>query len=140
MAGRARRSATCTHPTQDRPVRCPTVVRHLGAGASPHHPSHSLLVESTLDVGSRGALFGRAERIQINGGELGFSGGDLTTLYKVCSVVLGSAWRVATLRSAEFSVGVCGAVNFVPETLRATFDARAPTGFAVYLQVTPSAK
>ena len=53
---------------------------HGGPGASPHHASNSVLAESSLDLGKRNTVFVRAERVQKNGEELGFQGGDLTTL------------------------------------------------------------
>jgi hypothetical protein len=111
---------------------------HGGPGASPHHLSSSLLAESHLEIGSRTAVFARLERVQKNGEELGFSGGDLTTLYDVRSIVAGFARRVASVGSAEFSLGARGSVNFVPQSLLATYGTRTPGGFAVYTQVGPS--
>ena len=113
---------------------------HGGGDASPHKSSNSLLAESKLEVGSRTSVFARVERVQKNGEEMGFSGGDLSTLYDIRSVVLGGTRKLATARSAELSLGARGAVNFVPEALRATFDTRTPTGFAVYLQLRPKAR
>ena len=45
-------------------------------------------------------------------------------------------WLVS-LHGAALAVGTCGAVNFVPRTLLATYGTRSPSGFAVYVQVRP---
>jgi len=76
--------------------------------------------------------------VQKNGAELGFSGGDLTTLYDIRSIVAGFTRHIASVGCAEFSLGVRGAVNFIPPTLLATYGTRTPTGFAVYAQLRPS--
>jgi len=111
---------------------------HGGPGASPHHRSASLLVESNLEIGAKSALFARVERVEKNGEELGFQGGDLTTLYDVRSIVLGGTRLLVTYRGAELSVGARGALNMVPATLLATYGTRTPTGVAVYLQLRPA--
>ena len=113
---------------------------HGGPGASPHHKSSSVLAESNLEIGSKSAVFARVERVQKNGEELGCSGGDLTTLYDIRSVVAGMNRTVATAASAEFSLGVRGSANFVPASLLATYGTRTPTGYAIYLKVRPKAR
>lgn len=110
---------------------------HAAPGASPHHASHSVLAESNLEIGARSAVFARVERAQKNGEEMGFSGGDLTTLYDIRSVVAGATRTIATAGAAEFALGARASVNFVPETLLLTYGTRTPSGFAVYLRVRP---
>ncbi len=110
---------------------------HGDPGASPHHRSSSLLAESTWQLDAGNAVFARLERVEKNGAELGFFGGDLTTLYDLRSVVGGVTHRVATARGAELSLGVRGSVNFVPQTLLATYGTRTPTGFAVFARLRP---
>ncbi len=111
---------------------------HGAVGISPHHLSMSLLAESNLELGERTSLFARAERVEKDGEELGFQGGDILTLYDVRSVVLGAVRTVAQLgRAAEIGVGARAAVNFVPSTLLLYYQTRTPLGFAVYLRVSP---
>jgi hypothetical protein len=112
-------------------------VLHAAPGASPHHESRSALLESTLDIDFWGSVFARAELVEKSGEELGFLGGDLTTLYPIQSLVLGGT------RELKFSVrygwtlgaGARASVNFVPEELRATYGTRRPTGMAVFLTI-----
>ncbi len=113
---------------------------HGDPGASPHHHASSLLAESSLEVGSRTVVFARAERVMKNGEELGFLGGDLTALYDVRSISAGVTRRAGSILQAELAVGARGAVNFVPETLLATYGTRTPFGFAVYLQLQPAGR
>ena len=111
---------------------------HGGPGASPHHASNSVLAESSLDLGRRNTVFVRAERVQKNGEELGFQGGDLTTLYDIRSVVGGLTHRVATLGIAELALGARGAVNFIPPSLLLTYRTRTPVGLTAFVQLRAS--
>jgi len=113
---------------------------HGGPGASPHHRSGSVLAETNLTLGG-GALFARAERVQKNGEELGFAGGDLTALYDVRSLVLGGEHRIALFRGLALSLGLRGAVNAVPPSLLATYGTQHPTSLALFghLQVLTTA-
>lgn len=114
------------------------LILHGGPGASPHHHAGSVLGESNFQLGRRTTVFGRWERVTKNGEELGFLGGDLTALYDVRSVVLGVSRDIVRLRSTELSLGARGAVNFVPQSLFATYGTRRPTGFAVFARVRPT--
>lgn len=113
------------------------LILHGNPGASPHHHAASLLAETNFEIGRRTALFARAERVKKNGEELGFLGGDLTALYGVRSYVLGASRDIATIGAAQFSLGARAAINFVPQTLFATYGTRRPAGFAVYARVRP---
>ncbi|MBC8086118.1 MAG: hypothetical protein H7Z40_02550, partial [Phycisphaerae bacterium] len=113
------------------------LILHGNPGASPHHHASSLLAESNLELGKRTAVFARVERVEKNGEELGFLGGDLTALYDVRSIVLGATREVLSIGNAQFAVGARGALNFVPQSLFATYGTRRPTGFAVYTRVRP---
>jgi len=115
------------------------LILHGGPDASPHHHSSSVLAEANLSVGASTQVFARAERVQKNGEELGFLGGDLTELYDVRVISGGGARRVTTMRSTDLLVGARGAVNFVPATLLATYGTRTPVGFFLYLQLRPAA-
>jgi hypothetical protein len=110
---------------------------HGGPGASPHHHASSLLTETNVEIGTRSAVFARIERVRKNGEELGFQGGDLTTLYDIRSVVLGATHALLSTRGAQLSLGARGAVNFVPQSLFATYGTRTPVGASVYLQLRP---
>lgn len=112
-------------------------VLHAAPGASPHHQSTSLLIESNLDLNARTAIFARFEAVEKSGDELGFSGGDLTTLYAERSVVLGGTHLLASYGDGEVRLGARAALNLVPETLVATYGTRTPTGYALYLQLRP---
>ncbi len=111
---------------------------HGGPGASPHHHASSLLAESTLGIGQRMSVFARVERVRKNGEELGFLGGDLTALYDVRSIAGGIAREFATLNGVSVGAGARGAVNFVPQSLFATYGTRRPTGWALYVQLRPA--
>lgn len=111
---------------------------HGGPGASPHHHASSMLAESNVELGAHWALFARAERVEKNGEELGFLGGDLTALYDTRSLVLGATRSLFDVRGATFTLGARGAVNVVPESLRATYGTRVPSGFALFASVRPA--
>jgi hypothetical protein len=110
-------------------------ILHAEPGASPHHESRSALLESTLDIYKKGTVFARAELVEKNGEELGFLGGDLTTLYPVQSLVLGGTRELtfSVRRDWILSAGARVSLNFVPEELRATYGTRRPIGMALFL-------
>jgi hypothetical protein len=112
-------------------------VIHGGANGSPHQKSSSVLLESTLDVDSATSLFTRIERVEKNGEELGFLGGDLSVLYDVRAVALGVSRRVASARGAELTLGVRGTLNLVPKSLEATYGTRRPLGMVLFSQLRP---
>jgi hypothetical protein len=108
---------------------------HAAPGASPHHKSHSALVESTFELTSKGSIFARAEFVEKNGEELGFLGGDLTTLYPVKSIVVGGTKQLFSRLSTAVSIGARASMEFLPEELRATYGTRRPAGFAVFVRL-----
>ncbi len=110
---------------------------HAAPGSSPHHLSTSLLVESNLEIGTRNAVFVRAERVEKNGEELGFLGGDLTVMYPVQSFTLGATHRVASVGPMEMAFGARGTLNMVPQELRLAYGTRQPMGMALYTQFRP---
>jgi hypothetical protein len=69
------------------------------------HPSSSVLVESTLELGRSTAVFGRAEQVQKSGDDLGFIGGDLIELFTVRSLSAGVTRDVRSFGDAAFGVG-----------------------------------
>lgn len=113
------------------------LLHHGGENVSPHQHMASILAETNFELGTRTAVFARAERVKKSAEDLGFLGGNLMELFDLRTVVLGGIREVYALGAAEFSVGVRGAVNFVPENLRATYGNRTPTGFAAYARVRP---
>jgi hypothetical protein len=110
---------------------------HAPPGSPPHMESKSALLESTMGMGDRTTAFARAEYVEKNGEELGFLGGDLMIRYPVKAISLGASRRVAAVRSFSLEAGARGSVNFLPESLRATYGTTQPAGFAIYLRVAP---
>ncbi len=109
---------------------------HAEPGASPHHESRSALVESTAEVKYGWHLFGRAEFVEKNGEELGFLGGDLTTIYPIKGVSVGAAHEMfGRVPGAAITFGVRASMELVPEDLRATYGTRTPAGAAVFIRL-----
>jgi hypothetical protein len=107
---------------------------HGDPSASPHTHASSLLLESTIAVNSKTALFGRAERVMKDGEELGFSGGNLTMLSEIRTVALGGQRDVASLRFTTLSLGARASVSFLPSTLESAYGSRSPRGLDLFLQ------
>lgn len=114
-------------------------VIHGGATGSPHQKSSSVLLESTLGLGSATSLFTRVERVEKNGEELGFLGGDLTVLYDVRALALGISRRVAAVRGTALALGVRGTLSLVPQSLEATYGTRRPMGLVAFMHLGPTA-
>jgi hypothetical protein len=108
---------------------------HGDPNASPHARSSSLLLESTLGVGDKLAIFGRAERAVKSGEELGFQGGNLLELYPIRMLALGARRDVMATRYARFGVGARGSMTFLPAALELAYGTSRPTGVDLFAQV-----
>jgi hypothetical protein len=102
-----------------------------------YHLSSSVLVESSLDVSSHLVVYGRVEQVQKTADDLGFLGGDALQQFNIRAVSLGATRELAERAGASLGLGVRGAVNLLPETLRLTYGTRTPLGFAVFLRLRP---
>jgi hypothetical protein len=110
---------------------------HDAAVQPTHHLSSSVLLESTLGVGTRTQVFTRLEQTQPMADDLAFLGGNLMETFNVRAISLGAAHQFTTVRA--FGVGVGGRLtfNFLPETLRYTYTTTHPAGFALYMTIAP---
>jgi hypothetical protein len=98
----------------------------------------SVVLESSLDLDSRNALFGRAEYVQKSAADLDVATATPTTQYSVGALALGyrrSIGRVAGLRAG---LGLRGSVNFLPQDLAAMYGSRTPTGMVLYVALRPA--
>ena len=107
----------------------------IGSG----QPSHSLVLESALDLDGTNAFFGRAEYVKKSAAELVIASAPPATEYAVGAVAVGYLRTVADVAGLSAGVGVRGSVNFVPSSLGAVYGRRTPLGLAVYLLVRPLA-
>jgi hypothetical protein len=100
-----------------------------------YHVSASALLETSVALTNRTEISARAEQVQKTADDLGFLGGDLTQLFNVRSLSLAATHDFVSLGSAAIGIGARGAVNFLPETLRLTYQGRTATGYSVFLRV-----
>jgi len=100
-----------------------------------YHVSASALLESTVALTTRTEISGRLEQVQKSGDDLGFIGGDLTELFNVRSASLGATHDFVSLGSAFVGLGVRGSINFLPETLRLTYQGTRATGYSMFVRV-----
>jgi len=99
------------------------------------HPSSSVLLESTLEIGRRTSVFGRAEQVQKSGDDLGFIGGDLIELFTVRSLSAGVTRDVRSFGDAALGVGARASLDLLPATLRPTYGTTTPAGVAVFVRL-----
>ncbi len=104
-------------------------------GAAP--PSHSLVLESNLDLGRNG-FFARAEYVRKSADDLVIPSVPPETAYDVTALVLGYLREVGRVAGLEAGLGLRGSVDFVPSGLRSEYDGRTPAGVAVYLRLRPA--
>jgi hypothetical protein len=117
-------------------------IHHHGTRAHNHgadstaktsHLSTAALVESSIAVTKQLTVYGRLEQVQKSSDDLGFIA-ELTQSFTIRSMSLGATHDLHSFGSAAVGLGVRGAVNLLPETLRLTYQTRTPAGFAVYLR------
>ncbi len=103
----------------------------------PHHLGSSALLESTLELGGKTAVFGRVEQVQTTADDLGFLGGDLTQSFTIRELSIGATRDVLSSSRGRVGLGVRGLVTRVPESLRIAYGTLTPLGGAVYLSLQP---
>jgi len=106
----------------------------IGAG----QPSHSVVLESNLDLDGTNAIFGRVEYVRKSAQELVIPSVSPTAEYDVGALALGYRRTVGTFAGLAAGVGARGSVNRVPASLEPEYGSRTPVGLAVYLQLRPS--
>ena len=106
----------------------------IGSG----QPSHSVVLESSLDLDETNAVFGRAEYVRKSAQALVIPSVSPTVEYDVGALALGYRRTVGTFGGFAAGVGARGALNFVPASLEPEYGSRTPVGVAVYLQLRPS--
>ena len=102
-----------------------------------HHLGASGMFETTLDLGRRTSVFGRAEQVQKTGDDLGFIGDDLGQSFTIREMSLGIARDLLCASHARLGVGARGTLNLVPESLRLAYGTRTPLGGAVFVSLKP---
>ena len=100
-----------------------------------YHVSASALLETTVAVTKRTELYGRLEQVSKSGDELGFQGGDLTQLFTIRSLSLAATRDFVSVGWAAIGLGLRGSVNFLPETLRLTYQGTTTSGYAAFVRV-----
>src|SRR5438309_927249 len=99
----------------------------IGAG----QPSHSVVLESTLDLDGTNAVFGRAEYVRKSAQELVIPSAPPAEEYDVGALALGYRRMVGTVAGLAVGLGARASVNLVPSSLEPTYGSRAVAGLAV---------
>jgi hypothetical protein len=107
------------------------------AVAPAHHLGGSVLLETTLDLGSKSAVFGRLEQVQKTADDLGFLGGDLSQSFTIRELTIGVARDLFVGERGRVGVGARAMAARVPESLRLAYGTLTPAGGAVYLTLKP---
>src|SRR5205809_7562747 len=105
----------------------------IGSG----QPSHSVVLESTLDLDGTNAVFGRVEYVRKSAQELVILSAPPAEEYDVGALALGYRRMVGTVAGLAVGLGARASVNLVPSSLEPTYGSRAVAGLAVYLQLRP---
>src|SRR5881628_2598624 len=105
----------------------------IGSG----QPSHSVVLEYTLDLDGTNAVFGRAEYVRKSAQELVIPSAPSAEEYDVGALALGYRRMVGTVAGLAVGLGARASVNLVPSSLEPTYGSRAVAGLAVYLQLRP---
>src|SRR5204862_6760224 len=96
----------------------------------------SALLETSLSVSPRSAVFGRAEYVRRTAEELGLVG-SVSPELNVGTVALVYARELFRWRGVDAWPGARGNVDFVPEQLQVFYGSRMPRGLIAYLQLCP---
>lgn len=103
-------------------------------------PSNSVTVESSLDPDPRNSLFGRVEYVNKTAEDLVLAGIPSDRRFNLSNVALGYVRKLASGSGLEMGIGVRGAINFVPASLKNVYGSRSPMGLAAYIRIRPMAR
>jgi len=96
--------------------------------------THSVTAETSVEIGRRNTLFGRAEYVEKDMDDL-FLPHVREVIHEVRSLSAGYVFDAVRARPASIGIGVRGAVNFVPDGLAAFYGDRRPIGGAVFVRL-----
>jgi hypothetical protein len=133
--GRITASATY-HRALNSPVFWATTVawgRNAEPGAS---ASNALLVETTVTLHDRHALFARFEAVGKTGHDLGIEAGDT---YPVSKLQGGYTRYFPPWRALQGGLGVTLSASLVPASLAPEYGGRVSAGYGVFLTLRPAA-
>jgi hypothetical protein len=99
----------------------------------------AFLVESTLDLGAPGSVFGRAELVFKDGHHLGLEPEMEHDTFAVGSLVLGYLYDFAPVGGLVPGVGVRGSLNVIGDELAEVYGTSTPAGAMVYVRIEPAA-
>jgi hypothetical protein len=99
----------------------------------------SLLLESSLELTPRHALFGRAEWVQKTGHDLALpSPAPEDEVFEVSQLLGGYLYRLPAVRGWEPGIGGRISMSLLPAELEPWYGSRAPVGFGVWLRLAPA--
>jgi len=106
----------------------------IGSGRA----SHSVVLESDLDLDETNAVHGRAEYVRKSAADLVIPSVPPTSEYDVGALALGYMRTVGTIAGLATGVGTRGSISLVPASLEAQYGSRTPVGLAVYVRLRPA--
>src|SRR5882762_1437713 len=106
----------------------------IGSGRA----SHSVVLESDLDLDETNAVYGRVEYVRKSAAVLVIPSVPPTSEYDVGALALGYMRTVGTIAGLATGVGTRGSISLVPARLEAQYGSRTPVGLAVYVRLRPA--
>jgi len=106
----------------------------IGSGRA----SHSVVLESDLDLDETNAVYGRVEYVRKSAADLVIPSVPPTSEYDVGALALGYMRTVGTIAGLATGVGTRGSISLVPASLEAQYGSRTPVGLAVYVRLRPA--
>jgi hypothetical protein len=100
-----------------------------------HHPEHSILVESNLQM-NKTAIYGRYEFVQKSEHELNIDLNDPEKSFPINSLTLGTSYNFLHAFNTNFRIGIQGSAFFTPAALRGLFG-KFPLSAEIYVHVLP---
>jgi len=102
-------------------------------------PTDAGLIESALDLGAPGTVFGRAELTIKAGHDLALPEEMEEETFAVGSLVLGYLYDFADVGGMVPGIGARASVNLIGDELADIYETSTPAGFMIFLRVEPAA-
>jgi hypothetical protein len=111
----------------------------LGRNVEEEEGTSALLLESSVGLGERNQLFGRAEWTQKAGHDLALDHALEDEVYSVGQLSLGYVRQFGPVAGLLPGIGVRGSVSLLPDDLEPYYGETMPLGFTLFASLHPAA-
>lgn len=110
-----------------------------GRNISPEHrDTDAVILEANVDLDRHHTVFGRAEYVLKSAHDLVIGDESPNVVFDIGGLALGYAFSFGDIVSLVPTIGIRASVNFVPNSLEATYGTQVPFGGMIFVRLSPA--